>query len=81
MTRATPEPEHPSPNFRVTPAGAHFTTKNLTCTRPTYMAVLRWNRDSNLEPSSLDAEILPPCHHGPMGFWKLLPLRIRFVSL
>ncbi|GBM50163.1 hypothetical protein AVEN_11202-1 [Araneus ventricosus] len=35
------------------------TTSDLTCNRPKYMADLRWNLVSNLEPSCLDAVTSP----------------------
>ncbi|GBO20806.1 hypothetical protein AVEN_176857-1 [Araneus ventricosus] len=58
MTRTTPE--LPSPFFRTIPTGGYLAPTDLTCTRPSYTAVLRWNRDSNLEPSGPEVEILPP---------------------
>ncbi|GBM24716.1 hypothetical protein AVEN_254935-1 [Araneus ventricosus] len=36
-----------------------FPTYDLTCNRPRCAADLQWNRISNLEPSSPDAETLP----------------------
>ncbi|GBL83740.1 hypothetical protein AVEN_132648-1 [Araneus ventricosus] len=54
----------PSPNFRTTPAGGHLAPADLTCTRATYTAVLRWNRVSNLKPSGPEVKTLPPGHHG-----------------
>ncbi|GBL78705.1 hypothetical protein AVEN_65267-1 [Araneus ventricosus] len=64
MTRTTPELAHPNPNSRTTPAGGHLAQTDLACTRPAYTVVLRWNRVSNLEPSGLEAETLPPSHRG-----------------
>ncbi|GBL96494.1 hypothetical protein AVEN_229939-1 [Araneus ventricosus] len=51
MRRTTHELAPPSPNFRSTPTGGHLAPTDLTCTRPAYRTVLRWNRVSNLEPS------------------------------
>ncbi|GBL77149.1 hypothetical protein AVEN_12780-1 [Araneus ventricosus] len=46
----------------------YFCTKpaptDLTCTTPAYMAVLRWNRVSNLELSVPEVETLSPGHRG-----------------
>ncbi|GBL80633.1 hypothetical protein AVEN_225303-1 [Araneus ventricosus] len=50
--------------FCTTPAGGHLVPTDLTCTRPAYTAVLRWNRVSDLEPSGTEVEKLPPGHHG-----------------
>ncbi|GBO26046.1 hypothetical protein AVEN_205295-1, partial [Araneus ventricosus] len=46
--------------FCTTPAGGHLTTTDLTRTRPVYMAVLRWDRVSNLEPSIPEVKTLEP---------------------
>ncbi|GBL85951.1 hypothetical protein AVEN_63254-1 [Araneus ventricosus] len=64
MTKATPELAASSPSFHSTPAGGHLASTDLTCTRLAYMAVLRWNRVSNLEISSPKVETLPPGHRG-----------------
>ncbi|GBN74053.1 hypothetical protein AVEN_64634-1 [Araneus ventricosus] len=53
MTRTTPQMTPPSPNFRTTPAALYFTLTDLVCTKSSYMAVLLWNRVSNLESSAL----------------------------
>ncbi|GBM57777.1 hypothetical protein AVEN_90947-1 [Araneus ventricosus] len=63
MTRTTHELPAPSLSFRTIPAGGHLAPTDLACTRPAYTAVLRWNRDSNLQPS--DPETLPPGHRVP----------------
>ncbi|GBN24773.1 hypothetical protein AVEN_146830-1 [Araneus ventricosus] len=55
----------PSPNFLASSVGGHLATTDVTCTRPAHMAVLRWNRVSNLEPSCSKVEILPPGHYSP----------------
>ncbi|GBM83546.1 hypothetical protein AVEN_272014-1 [Araneus ventricosus] len=55
----------PSPNFRTIPTGGHLALTDLECTRPTYMAILRWNRVSILAPSGSEVETLPPGHRGP----------------
>ncbi|GBM07032.1 hypothetical protein AVEN_63474-1 [Araneus ventricosus] len=64
MSRTTPEPVPLSPNFRATPEGGHLDPTELTCTIPAHMAILRWNRVSSLEHSSLEAETLLSRHRG-----------------
>ncbi|GBN50666.1 hypothetical protein AVEN_249551-1, partial [Araneus ventricosus] len=56
MTRTTPELAPRSPNFRTKPTGGHLDPTNLTCTRPDYTEVLRWNRVSHLECSGSSVE-------------------------
>ncbi|GBN85405.1 hypothetical protein AVEN_29743-1 [Araneus ventricosus] len=48
-----------SPSFRTTSTGGHLSPTVLTCTKPAYMVVFRWNGVSNLEPSGPEVETLP----------------------
>ncbi|GBN45245.1 hypothetical protein AVEN_250997-1 [Araneus ventricosus] len=65
MTRTTPVPASPFPNFRAPSSYGHLTRTDIMCTRPANTAVLQANRVSNLQPSGPDAETSPPGHRGP----------------
>ncbi|GBN99546.1 hypothetical protein AVEN_33119-1 [Araneus ventricosus] len=60
MTRTTPGLAALSPSFCTTSAGGHLAPVDLACIRPSYTAVLGWNRVSNLESSGTEIEIYTP---------------------
>ncbi|GBN92930.1 hypothetical protein AVEN_242277-1 [Araneus ventricosus] len=64
MMKTRPKPASPSPNFRDTPTGGRLTLD----VRLSYK--VRRNRVVNMEPSSAEAEILPPDHRDPKCFSK-----------
>ncbi|GBO07272.1 hypothetical protein AVEN_169048-1 [Araneus ventricosus] len=67
MMRTTPGLASPSPNFCTTPAGGRLPrTYDLACNRSTYTETLQWNRVSNLELSSSEAETLSLGHRCPL---------------
>ncbi|GBL71211.1 hypothetical protein AVEN_147812-1, partial [Araneus ventricosus] len=55
----------PSPGFCATPVSEHLAPTNLTCTRPIYTTVLRWNSISNVKTFGSEAKTLPLGHRGP----------------
>ncbi|GBN46103.1 hypothetical protein AVEN_178028-1 [Araneus ventricosus] len=71
---------HPPPNFRAAPAGGHLAPADLACTRPASMAILRWNRVSDLAPSGPEVESLPLGYAAASEGW-MIQLKFSLVEL